>query len=610
MSSSRHRVQLNRQVTVVRGNFSDEPTLKLIQGIVSSAGGQVTAVSSSAKGRGTQIVVGTSKDNSAAAVAAEKLTGESADGLGPEGYALAVGKHDGRPTIVLNGVDARAQSLRQLAQERRGVQGVEIRDWPLMAVRGSVEGFYGIPWSHQARLDHFAFYGKHKINTYIYTPKDDVLLRRRWRELYEGSHLEEIQELVNTANANHVEFTFALSPGNDLCYSSDEDFEATVNKFSQIRDLGVRRFYLALDDIPTDAFHCDADERKWHFTDDWLPLAEAQTFYLNRLQKEFVEKNNLEDLETVPTSYIGSRPTPYKERFGSTLDKKVRIQWTGEDTMSPNITSESAMRASQSYVTDNLFVWDNFPVNDMAFDRLFLNPMTERASDLYKHLLGFTSNPMQQPYASMPALINYADYTWNTAEYDATKSTRGALEELAGPSTAVRDALVAFVDLNQHWPYRQPEIFAPQLSKDVQAFWDSRQSKSWTPRQRGTQPLLKRLDLLSRLPHTLSRMEERKFAPDVKPWTTAAVQWAEACRDLISMLDLLDRGEEELAGERLESARQWVEKTKEKTVHTLDRDGNPDAYAPKIGDGVFEQFLKNATAIYERGRGGGMNDES
>lgn len=596
-------VNLKGKVTIVTGDFADKPTLKVIEDAVSNAGGHVT-ISETTKGCGTQIFVGTSEKNKAAAKAAESLTGESADGLDDEGYVLAVGKHDRHPTIVLNGVDTRgtfyaAQTLRQLSKDRHDVPGVKVRDWPLMAVRGSIEGFYGIPWSHEARLDHYVFYGEHKMNTYVYTPKDDVLLRRQWRDLYEGSQLEDIQELVDAANANHVDFTFALSPGNDLCYSSDEDFDATVKKFNQIRDLGVRRFYLALDDIPTDKFHCDEDEKRWPWTDDWLSLADAQTYYLNRIQKEFIEANDLDDLETVPTSYIGSKPDPFKERFGTLLDSKVRIQWTGEDTMSPNITSESATRASTTYVTDNLFIWDNFPVNDMAFDRLFLNPLTERAPDLYKHVIGFTSNPMQQPYASMLALINYGDYTWNGPEYDAAESTNAAVNELAGSKKSVREALVAFIDLNQNWPYREPEIFAPELSKDVKAFWEARKSKSLIKKTQGTRALRKRLDLLSKLPETLSGMDEEKFALDVKPWTDATMQWAKACQELIAMLDLLDHGKTDKATEKYEKAQDWIEMTKEKTIDTLDREGNPDTYAPKVGDGVFGEFLEDATAIYE-----------
>lgn len=204
------------------------------------------------------------------------------------------------------------------------------------------------------------------MNTYIYTPKDDELLRFGWRELYEGSHLEQLQELIDGANNNHVEFTFALSPGNDLCYSSDDDFNATVTKFDQIRKLGVRRFYLALDDIPTDKFHCDADTEKWGWTDDNVPLAKAQAYYLNRLQEEFIEANDLDDLETVPTHYAGSKPEPYKETFGTDLNKKVRVHWTGEGVFSPEVTSESVIQAGKTYVTEKLFFWDNFPVNDVS----------------------------------------------------------------------------------------------------------------------------------------------------------------------------------------------------------------------------------------------------
>ena len=49
---------------------------------------------------------------------------------------------------------------------------VEIIDYPHVKYRGVVEGFYGTPWSHSDRLDLLSFYGKHKMNTYIYVTKD------------------------------------------------------------------------------------------------------------------------------------------------------------------------------------------------------------------------------------------------------------------------------------------------------------------------------------------------------------------------------------------------------------------------------------------------------
>ena len=50
---------------------------------------------------------------------------------------------------------------------------------------GVVEGFYGTPWSHEARLRQLRFYGENKLNTYIYGSKDDLFHSSpNWREPY------------------------------------------------------------------------------------------------------------------------------------------------------------------------------------------------------------------------------------------------------------------------------------------------------------------------------------------------------------------------------------------------------------------------------------------
>ena len=38
------------------------------------------------------------------------------------------------------------------------------------AVRGIVEGFYGRPWSHAARLDAISFLSPRGLNAYVYAP--------------------------------------------------------------------------------------------------------------------------------------------------------------------------------------------------------------------------------------------------------------------------------------------------------------------------------------------------------------------------------------------------------------------------------------------------------
>ena len=62
------------------------------------------------------------------------------------------------------------------------------------AIRGVIEGFYGNPWTHEQRLDHIRFIGRHGMNTFVYGPKDDPLVRRRWREPYDEAALARLGE--------------------------------------------------------------------------------------------------------------------------------------------------------------------------------------------------------------------------------------------------------------------------------------------------------------------------------------------------------------------------------------------------------------------------------
>ena len=93
-------------------------------------------------------------------------------------YALQVGKQG----IRITGYDERGafygiQTLRQLIESPAAAGGklpfVTVTDYPDLPLRGVVEGFYGTPWSHEVRLSLIDFYGRNKMNCYLYGPKDD-----------------------------------------------------------------------------------------------------------------------------------------------------------------------------------------------------------------------------------------------------------------------------------------------------------------------------------------------------------------------------------------------------------------------------------------------------
>ena len=125
------------------------------------------------------------------------------------------------------------------------------------AVRGVIEGFYGNPWTREQRLELVEFLARHGMNTFVYAPKDDPLVRRAWRQAYTGDDLQRLTELVERCGAHGVDFVYCLSPGLSIRYSDPSDTDALSSKFASVAGLGVRKFGLLLDDIPTDLQHAE-----------------------------------------------------------------------------------------------------------------------------------------------------------------------------------------------------------------------------------------------------------------------------------------------------------------------------------------------------------------
>ena len=118
------------------------------------------------------------------------------------------------PSNLPSSLAPRPQAMRV---ERGGAE-VVIADFPSYAVRGIVEGFYGVSWSHQDRVDILRFEGQHGTNVYYYAPKDDPYHRKLWRDPYPAGELKRLAELVEAAHANFVDFCFAISPGLTMTY--------------------------------------------------------------------------------------------------------------------------------------------------------------------------------------------------------------------------------------------------------------------------------------------------------------------------------------------------------------------------------------------------------
>ena len=353
-------------------------------------------------------------------VAGDKSVGGAIPPAKSEGYRLTI---DNRG-ITLVGHDSDGlfyglQTLRTLIEAGKAEGGVwlhccTIEDWPEMAERGVVEGFYGTPWSHSARLDQMEFYGRNKLNIYVYGPKDDPWHRWRWREPYPTEEATRLAELVEGAKRNHVTFYWAIHPGGDIRWN-DEDRDALVAKFEQMYGLGVRAFAVFFDDIGGEGAKAD-----------------NQAELLNYLNSQFIATHpDIEPLMLCPTEYNrawSNEAGGYLRTLGAMLDKNIRVMWTGNRVIST--IDREAMAWINERICRRGFVWFNFPVNDYVRDHMLLGPVYGNAGDVAGDVEGFVSNPMEYAEASKVALYSIADYTWNTDAYKADESWLRSLRAL------------------------------------------------------------------------------------------------------------------------------------------------------------------------------------
>ncbi|MCM3763730.1 beta-N-acetylglucosaminidase domain-containing protein [Neobacillus niacini] len=462
------------------------------------------------------IWIGGPTENPDSASVLKRLGIEGPQALKDDGYVLA-SSQKGKKQIVLAGKDKTgtyyaAKTLKQIIQDRKGrdwVPEVQIRDWPEMPIRGSIEGFYGPPWTHEDRLNQLDFYGDNKLNTYIYAPKDDPYHREHWREPYPEQEVARIKELIDRAKENHVKFTFSLSPGQSICYSGEQDFELLKGKMGKMWELGVTSYAIFLDDI-NKTLYCEQDRSKFGVDAD--PIAAAHAHLLNRFTEEFIETHEgAERLITVPTDYAGNQTNSYRERFAELLDKDTVVMWTGPDVVSAHVTAEGTQQVRDIFQHD-LLLWDNYPVNDFERSRLFLGPLENRAPDLTAHgMVGLTANPMNEAEASKIPLFTIADYSWNPADYHPLDSWERSIQSFGGEAAG---ALRTFAENSVSSTLSGKDSLT--LTPLIEAFW---KAYGTDDTEDAASKLLKEFEKLQKAPEQLrEQLDNRKFLTETKPY--------------------------------------------------------------------------------------------
>lgn len=437
-----------------------------------------------------------------------------------EGYYIEVNDN----SIVIAGADARGafygvQTLAQMVRQG-DLSLCTIEDYPDIDFRGVVEGFYGTPWSHEARMRQLEFYGKNKMNTYIYGPKDDPYHSSpNWRKPYPEKEAAQIHELIEQATRHEVNFVWAIHPGKDIKWT-DADRDALIQKFEAMYQLGVRSFAVFFDDISGDG------------TD---PVRQAEL--LNYIDNHFIQKkHDVSPLVMCPTEYNKSWSNVeggYLTTLGEKLNPSIHVMWTGDRVIA--CIDKPTLDWINPLIRRKAYIWWNFPVNDYVRDHLLLGPVYGNAKDIKDDMSGFVSNPMEHAESSKISLYSVADYTWNLDTYDSIRSWKHAIKDLLPQKAAYLETFATHCsDLgpNGHGFRRDESVFLQPVLKVLAQ--DMHQTEALDSVLRECMLLETACDVL------LADNENPALIQEMRPWLKQGKLLGEYGQCVLQMVKALD----------------------------------------------------------------------
>lgn len=291
---------------------------------------------------------------------------------------------------------------------------------------GIIEGFYGRPWSWQARAETVEFLAPHGYRFFLYAPKADPYLRRRWQEPHPAELAERIATLSSRCRAAGVRFGVGLSPYEIYDNFDDAARTALAAKLDFLRDVGAQDLAILFDDMRGDS----------------PDLAARQTEIIHWA----AERTSADRIIVCPTYYsddpvldrvFGRRADDYVAEFGRRLDPSIEVFWTGEEVVSREFSVAHLRRVGEQ-LRRKPFLWDNYPVNDgqRMSQYLHLRAFTGRPAAIADHIAAHGINPALQPTLTrIPALTLVDSYRLG-ADYEYGRAFRRAAaavvnEELA-----------------------------------------------------------------------------------------------------------------------------------------------------------------------------------
>lgn len=291
---------------------------------------------------------------------------------------------------------------------------------------GVVEGFYGQPWSARQRSILFEQMTQWGLNTYMYSPKDDLKHRAIWRQLYDRDELADLGELVRQCLDRGLRFIYGLSPGLDIRFSDSSEVDRIKSRFQQLIDLGVQDFALLFDDLPG-KIELEDQAR-------FDSVAAAQCHVTNQVHAWL--------REGLPQSHLLFCPTPYCDRMarwklggegyleivGSALAPEIDVLWTGPEIISETIP-EPSIQALTRQIGRRPVIWDNLHANDYDLRRSYCGPYAGRSAEFMESIRGVLVNPNNEFWLNFVPIKTFSEFIRSPSEYEPRETYIRAMED-------------------------------------------------------------------------------------------------------------------------------------------------------------------------------------
>jgi hyaluronoglucosaminidase len=262
---------------------------------------------------------------------------------------------------------------------------------------GVIEGFFGKPWNWESRLSGADFLRDSGFQFYIYAPKSESFLRRRWREPIPVETRQHLSALSARCRQSGLAFGIGLTPF-EIYRNYDASAQASLRaKVLQINQVGVDILCVLFDDMRGDVEGLAATQARvisdicnWSSAGSFIV---CPTYYSHdqRLAREF-----------------GAPPKAYLCDLGRAVDPRIDFFWTGEKIISEGYSALHLAEVAAD-MGRKPFIWDNSIANDSKTrtNFLYLDPAAGAWDLPADQVAGIAINPMNQPYLSRIALRGF-----------------------------------------------------------------------------------------------------------------------------------------------------------------------------------------------------------